>query len=153
MSARSEQRDLKKRAGLLQAIKSKLEQNTYLTKHSLQAAADETNLSLSEVYGTASFYSYLPVKTRGKYLIRICRCVPCDMKSAHGIIETIGKELGIAPGETTADGLFSLELAGCLGACDRAPAVMINDEIYGELDAGKTGALLQSFKNRNESSR
>jgi NADH:ubiquinone oxidoreductase subunit E len=153
MSARGEQRDLKKRAGLLQAIKAKLERIPYLTKNSLQAAADETNLSLSEVYGTASFYSYLPVETRGTYLIRVCRCVPCDMKSAPGIIETIRKELGIAPGETTADGLFSLELAGCLGACDRAPAMMINDEIHGELDAGKTVALLRSLMKNNESPR
>ena len=94
----------------------------------------------------ASFYSFLAVKPKGRNIIRICKSLPCLLKNAEVIIETIRKELGIRPGETTADGRFSFELTNCIGACDQAPAMMINSDVHGDLTSKKIVKILEGYK-------
>lgn len=127
---------------LLPELRRELARSGELSRDALTRVATKTGIPLSDVYGTASFYAYLPLHDRAKNRIRICRCLPCDMKGAPAVIGTIQKELGILPGEATADGLFSLELVGCIGACDQAPAMMINDELYGNLTAQRVTGVL-----------
>jgi len=78
-------------------------------------------------------------------VIRICKSVPCCMKDAEMLIEWIGKELGVGPGETTPDGRFTLTLTNCIGACDQAPAMLIDDEVYGPLSPERIAEVLKSF--------
>lgn len=88
---------------------------------------------------------YLPVSKTGKNVIRVCGSVPCDLKDAEAVISSIQKELGITPGEATVDGKFSFELVSCIGACDEAPAMMINDQLYGNLTPERIAEILKSY--------
>ena len=133
------------RAELLPALKQELDKNGSLSKTVLTSLADKMGLPLNEVYGVSTFYSYLPVAAAGKNIIRVCGCLPCDMKDARGVIGSIKKELGIEPGQTTADAKFSLEQVGCIGACDQAPAMMINDRLYGNLTPTTIAEILKSY--------
>lgn len=118
----------------------------YLSRETISELAESLGLSISEVYGVASFYSFLSIKPQGRNVIRICKSLPCYLKNAQTIIESVQKELGIKPGETSADGRFSFELTNCIGACDRAPAMMINDDVHVDLTPGKIAKILQAYK-------
>ena len=133
------------RTELLPSLKRELSKNGCLSKEVMSGVAEQTGLPLNEVYGISTFYTYLLVSKTGKNVIRVCRCVPCDLKDAQAIIGSIQKELGIAPGEATADGKFSFELVSCIGACDQAPAMMINDQLYGNLTPEKIAGVLKSY--------
>jgi NADH:ubiquinone oxidoreductase subunit E len=134
------------RAELLPTLKQELGKNGSLSRAVMTSVAEKTGLPLNEIYGVSTFYAYLPVAAAGKYIIRVCGCLPCDLKDAQGLIGSIKKELGIGPGQTTADGRFSLEQAGCIGACDQAPAMMVNDTLYGNLNPAGIAEILKSFK-------
>jgi len=133
------------RAELLPMLKQELANNNSLSKTVLTSLADKTGLPLSDIYGVSTFYSYLPVATAGRNIIRVCGCLPCDMKDAQGVIGSIKKELGIGPGQTTPDGKFTLEVVGCIGACDQAPAILINDKLYGNLTPEGIAGILKSY--------
>ncbi|MFA5079012.1 MAG: NAD(P)H-dependent oxidoreductase subunit E [Dehalococcoidia bacterium] len=133
------------RAELLPALKQELGKNGSLSRAVLASLADKTGIPLNEIYGVATFYAYLPVAAVGKNIIRVCGCLPCDLKDANGVIGSIKKELGIGPGQTTSDGKFTLELVGCIGACDQAPAMLINDKLYGNLTAESIAGILKSY--------
>lgn len=132
-------------AGLLPKLKSEVEQRGYLSSETLAGVAGQVGLPLNYVYGVASFYAYLPVTRVGKNVIKVCSCLPCEMKQASGVVEGIRKEIGIGPGQTTPDGKFTLELVGCIGACDQAPAMLINDKLYGELTSESIAGILKSY--------
>ena len=132
-------------AGLLPKLKSEVEQKGYLSRETLDGVAGQAGLPLNSVYGVASFYTYLPVSVVGKNVIKVCNCLPCEMKQASAVVEGIRREIGIGPGQTTTDGKFTLELVGCIGACDQAPAMLINDKLYGNLTAEGIAGILKSY--------
>jgi NADH-quinone oxidoreductase subunit E len=107
--------------------------------------AARADVSLSEVYGVASFYSFLSTRPLGRHVIRICRSVPCFMKSADSLAAQIEGELGVRTGETTADGRFSLELVNCIGACDQAPAMLVDDDVHGDLTPDGVRRILEKY--------
>jgi NADH:ubiquinone oxidoreductase subunit E len=108
--------------------------------------AQALNIPVCEVYGVVSFYSFLSIKPLGKNVIRICKSIPCYLKNSLMLIESLKKELGIAPGETTADRRFSFQLTNCVGACDKSPAMLVNDDVYGHLTPEKISEILRSYK-------
>lgn len=118
----------------------------YLSERNIAELADSLGLSISEVYGVATFYSFLSIKPQGRNVIRICKSLPCYLKDAQTIIDGVRKAIGIGPGETSADGRFSFELTNCIGACDRAPAMMVNDDVHGDLTPKKISKILQAYK-------
>lgn len=118
----------------------------YLSQETIAELAAALGLSISEVYGVASFYSFLSVKPQGRNVIRICKSIPCYLKDSQTIIEGVRKAIGIKPGQTTADGRFSFELTNCIGACDRAPAMMINDDVHVDLTPKKIALILKAYK-------
>ena len=103
-------------------------------------------IPVSEVYGVATFYSFLSTRPQGRNIIRICKSLPCYLKNSQMVIESVAAELGIKPGETTPDGAFSFELTNCIGACDRAPAMLINSDVHVELTPVKISKILKSYK-------
>ena len=131
---------------LLGLLKETQDRFGYLSGELLAEIAKSLELSVSEVYGVATFYSFLATRPQGRNVIRICKSVPCFLKSSDVIIESIEKELEIKPGETTADGRFSFELTNCIGACDKAPAMMINNDVHGDLTPGKISQILEEYK-------
>jgi len=130
---------------LLPMLKKAQEKSRYLSDKLMEKTADSLNLSLSEVYGVSTFYSFLSTKPLGRNVIRICKSVPCYLKGSEMILRSIEGELGIKPGESTRDKKFSLELANCIGACDRAPAMLVNQDVYGNLTPKKILRILQKY--------
>jgi NADH:ubiquinone oxidoreductase subunit E len=137
----------KKKPGPLMPIMQKA-QSLFgaLTIDVQELISEQLGIPMSDVYGVATFYGFLSTKAQGRNVIRICRSLPCYMKNGPMIIESVAKTIGIGPGETTADGAFSLELTNCIGACDQAPAMLVNDKVYGSLTPAKIADILTSYK-------
>jgi len=131
---------------LLVALKEAQAKFGYLSSALMIELARSLDVPVNEVYGVASFYSFLNIKPVGRNMIRICRSVPCYLKENHTIIETVEREIGIKPGETSADGRFSFELTNCIGLCDRAPAMLVNGDVHVDLTSSKILQVLQSYK-------
>ncbi|MBU7016628.1 MAG: NADH-quinone oxidoreductase subunit NuoE [Theionarchaea archaeon] len=105
----------------------------YITQEAVKAISDYLHLTPSEIIGVISFYTMFSLNPRGKYVIRVCTSAPCHIMGSTTIIDALKEILGITVGETTGNNLFTLEFSSCLGVCDRAPAIMINHEVYGNL--------------------
>ena len=133
------------RSMLLPLLKQELGRQGFLSVESMEKVANDLNLSVSEVFGVSSFYSFLPREGNGAHRIRICRCVPCHLKEGLSVINALKDVLGINPGETTPDGRFSLELVSCIGACDQAPAMLIDHTPYGNLNPDDIPELLRAL--------
>ena len=146
MDTVKEQASGRGRESLLAVLEEEQRKSGYISEKFIAGVAQSLNLSVSEVYGVATFYSFLAIKPLGKHVIRICKSVPCYLKDSQMIIQGVQKELGITPGETSADGRFSFELTNCIGACDKAPAMLINSDVHGNLTPGKIAQILKSYK-------
>ena len=118
----------------------------YIPEEAVEAVADYVGITTSEVYGVISFYSMFSIEPRGKHVIRVCTSAPCYVMGSTTVIDSLKKVLGIDISETTEDTLFTLELSSCLGMCDIAPAMMINDEIYGDLTEKKIKKIIEAKK-------
>ena len=134
------------REALLESLQAAQEKLGYIPGEILAELAKSLDTSLSEVYGVATFYSFLATKPQGRNIIRICKSLPCFLKNYQTIVESVDREIGIKPGEATADGKFSLELTNCIGACDRAPAMMINNDVHVDLTPSKISQILKEYK-------
>jgi len=134
------------RGKLLVLLEAAQDKSAHISRDTMVELAESLDISIGEVYGVASFYSFLSTKPQGRNIIRICKSLPCLLKNAQIIIESIRKEIGIKPGETSSDGRFSFELTNCIGACDKAPAMMINSDVHGDLTPKKIAKILETYK-------
>jgi NADH:ubiquinone oxidoreductase subunit E/ferredoxin/Pyruvate/2-oxoacid:ferredoxin oxidoreductase delta subunit len=143
-SARVQPRD-PKCGNLLPILKKAQGKSRYLTPKFLAQTAETMNLSVSDIYGVSTFYSFLSTKPLGANVIRICKSLPCYLKGSEMILKSIEDVLGIKPGEITRDKKFSLELTNCIGACDQAPAMLVNNEVHGNLTPKKISKILKAY--------
>jgi NADH-quinone oxidoreductase subunit E len=134
------------RGRLLVLLEAAQDKSAHISRETITELAESLDISIGEVYGVASFYSFLSTKPKGRNVIRICKSLPCLLKNAQTVIDSVRKELGIKPGETTTDGRFSFELTNCIGACDKAPAMMVNSDVHGDLTSKKITKILQGYK-------
>ena len=121
------------RESLMPILQDIVKKYNYLTDESMVEVATELDISAAEVYGTASFYTFLDTEERGKNVIRVCKTITCSMKGKNDIISTIEDILKIKVGETTPDKMFTLLETNCIGWCHKAPAILINDMPYTDL--------------------
>ena len=135
-----------KDASLVTILREVQDKFAGLPRDAMIHIAQGLGISTSEVYEVATFYSFLSAEPLGENVIRICRSTPCFLKNSEAVVKTIEKELGIGVGETTDDGKFSLQLTNCIGACDKAPAMMVNKKTYGNLTADKTIKILSKYR-------
>jgi len=119
--------------------------HNYLTDEAMVNVATELDISAAEVYGTASFYTFLDTEERGKYVIRVCKTITCSMKGKIEIIDVLEDTLKIKVGETTPDRLFTLLETNCIGWCHKAPAILINDMPYTELTPESVVDVIKSY--------
>ena len=133
------------RESLLPILQEVEDQLYYVNEESMINIAKELDISTADVYGTASFYSFINPNEQGKHVIRVCQTIICDMKRKEDIIDAITELLGIRPGGTTHDKKFSLYYTNCLGACHKGPAMLINDEPYTELTPEKVKNILVGY--------
>jgi NADH:ubiquinone oxidoreductase subunit E len=109
--------------------------------------ADGMDLPLEKVYGVSTFYSQFALSPKGKYSISVCMGTACYVKGAQQILDKVCEILGIAPGEYTPDGKFSIEACRCIGACGLAPVMTINDDVYGKLTVDQVEGILNKYAN------
>ncbi len=133
------------RYDLLILLKRLQSEHSFLSRERLVKISQELKLPHNEVYGVSTFYSFLSIKPQGGNVIRICKSVPCHLHESQMAIDCIKEELGISPGEVTKDGRFSFELTNCIGACDMAPAMMVNDDVHGNLTPEKISKILKNY--------
>lgn len=133
---------------ILHALQDNHPQN-FLTEEALRATAGYLKVSLSWVFGVAGYYSMFSLKPRGRYIIRICNSPVCNMMGSMGVLDVLCSLLGISPGETTSDGLFTVEESECLGICDVAPAMMVNRKVYGYLTGDSVASILNELKQKH----
>ena len=139
----------KKRESLLPIMQGVIEQEKYLSEYSMIEIAREMEIPSSEVYGTATFYSFIDTLPVGEYTIRICKTITCAMKGKSQVLFAIQDMLKIKMGETTPDKKFTLLETNCLGWCHKAPAMMINNEVYTELTPEKVREILSDYMKQN----
>ncbi len=135
---------VREREDLLAMLRDEQEKARHISEPFIEQTAQSMGLSISDVYGVATFYHFLSTRPLGRYVIRVCKSIPCYLNSSQLIIETVQAELNIVPGETTPDGKFSLQLTNCIGACDQAPAILLNHDLHGNLTTAKIAQILKA---------
>lgn len=108
--------------------------------------AGKMGIPLAEVSGVVSFYSFFTTKKRGKHTIRVCQGTACYVRGGKRLVEAIKNELDVEVGDTTEDGLFTFEIARCIGACGLAPAIMIDDDVFKQMTPQKLHILLRKYQ-------
>jgi NADH:ubiquinone oxidoreductase subunit E len=124
----------------------------FLSDEVLTDVASHLGMDLADIKGTASFYSMFSFSPRGKHVIRICDSPPCQLLGATTVLQKLIEVLGVAVGETTSDGLFTLETSSCLGMCGVAPAMMIDNETYGNLTPSRIVEIIERIRREDETS-
>jgi NADH:ubiquinone oxidoreductase subunit E len=133
------------RESLMPILQGIVERHNYLTDEAMVEVAKELDISAAEVYGTASFYTFLDTSVRGKYVIRVCKTITCSMKGKGEVIQTLEDMLKIKVGETTSDRQFSLIETNCIGWCHKAPAILINEMPFTELTPEKVVEIIKGY--------
>jgi len=118
----------------------------YISEEAVDVISDYLGLPANHIYGVLTFYSMYSTSPRGRNIIRLCESPPCYIKGSENILRKLKTLLGVNVGETTKDGLFTLELAACLGVCGNAPVMMINDDVYGDLTEEKIEDIVAKIK-------
>jgi len=134
-----------KRAALLPALHMVQHEFGWISRTAMEDIASFLGISPSEVLDTVSFYEEYRLAPRGKYLLQVCRSLACEICGGREMLDHLKNRLGIEPGQTTADGRFTLVEVECLGACDGAPAMLCNDVLYENLTAEKLDSLLSNL--------
>ena len=126
----------------LQAVQEKL---GYLPELAMEEIGEIANISANTVYGVASFYSQFRFVKPGEHMCKICLGTACHVRGAGGLIELMEREIGIKPGETSADGKFSLEEVRCFGSCALAPVMVIDEQVYGNMTKTKAEEIIKKY--------
>ena len=108
--------------------------------------AEGLGVTLSEVYGVATFYSQFSLQPKGKYVCGVCLGTACYVKGSQAVLDKLCEELEINAGDTTKDGKFTVQATRCLGACGLAPVMMINDDVFGRLTPAEIPAIIEKYK-------
>jgi NADH-quinone oxidoreductase subunit E len=118
----------------------------YLPREAMLEAGKHLSLPVSKIYGVASFYNQFRFRPIGKYHLRLCRGTACHVRGSARLLEKVKKLLTIEPGQTTKDGLFSLDVVACLGACGLSPVIAINGEFHARMTSNKAEELIAILK-------
>jgi [NiFe] hydrogenase diaphorase moiety large subunit len=128
---------------VLQDVQSKY---GHVSGHVMQVIADLLDIHPVEVHSVVSFYAFLNAQPQGKFVIRLCRTISCDMAGKSRVARQLENDLGVKFGETTPDGKFTLEWANCLGMCDQGPAMLVNEQVFTGVTAEKVHDILEQCR-------
>jgi NADH-quinone oxidoreductase subunit E len=120
----------------------------YIPKEGLEAVSAYLNIKISALYSMATFYRALSLTPRGKHLIKVCDGTACHIRGAPVLLDTLKRTLGIKPGETTGDGLFSMETVNCLGACAIAPVMVVDEKYYPKVKPDEVESILKTYQEK-----
>ena len=117
----------------------------YIPLEVQEIVSEETGIPVAEIYGVVTFYSFFSLVPKGKYVIGCCLGTACYVKGAQQVIDKFSELLGIGPGETTDDGLFTIDALRCIGACGIAPAVSINGKVYPKMTVSQVDEVIAQY--------
>jgi len=134
-----------KRDSLIPILQEIQESEGYISRDSIATVGRHLRLPASKIYGVATFYNQFRFEPLGKFHIQICRGTACHVKNSVKVLETFKRELKIEPGRATRDGMFSMEIVACLGACGLAPVIAINGEFIANVSPDDVNTILKSY--------
>ena len=138
----------RERESLMQILQAVVEKQNYLSEEVMNEIACQLDISAAQVFGTASFYSFLDTEARGKYVIRVCKSIIAEMKGKKEIIKTLENMLKIKVGQTTPDKMFSLLETNDIGWSDKEPSMLINETPYTELTSEKVISIINEYRSK-----
>jgi len=136
------------RESLMPILQAVVEKQNYLSEEAMNEIADQLDISTAQVFGTASFYTFLDTEPRGKFVIRVCRSIIAEMKGKKEIVKTLENILKIKVGQTTHDGMFSLLETNDIGWSDQEPSMLVNDTPHTNLTPEKVTAIINEYRSR-----
>ena len=139
-----------KKGSLIPILQQTQDLFNYIPREAFEKIANETNYKLSDVYGVATFYAQFRLNPVGKHIIKICHGTACHVQNASAITDALEDALKIKDGETTEDGIFTLESVACLGCCSLAPVMMIGEETYGKLTGKKATEIIRDIRKKEK---
>ena len=128
---------------ILSAIQKKY---GYIPLEVQEVVSEKTGIPVAEIYGVVTFYSFFSLNPKGKYVLGICLGTACYVKNSQQVVDKFSSLLGIEPGQTTADGLFTIEAIRCIGACALAPAMSINGKVYPKVTPDQVGKIIEEYR-------
>jgi NADH-quinone oxidoreductase subunit E/NADP-reducing hydrogenase subunit HndA len=128
---------------VLEAIQSEY---GYIPLEVQELVSSLMNIPVAEIYGVVTFYSFFSLTPKGKYVIGVCLGTACYVKGSQLVMDKFSELLGIKPGETTEDGLFTLDALRCIGACGIAPAISVNGKVYPKMSVDKVQAVINEYR-------
>ncbi|MGB6129269.1 MAG: NAD(P)H-dependent oxidoreductase subunit E [Psychrilyobacter sp.] len=134
-----------KKGALISVLHKAQEIFGYLPKEIQEFVADRLDLPLAKIYGVVSFYSFFTMTPKGKYPISVCMGTACFVRGADKVLKELEQKLGIKAGETTLDGLYSIDALRCVGACGLAPVVLVGEEVFGKDEARNIDGILAKY--------
>lgn len=118
----------------------------YIPLEVQELVSDKTGIPVAEIYGVVTFYSFFSLQPKGKYVIGVCLGTACYVKGSQQVLDKFSEILGIKPGETSADGLFTLDALRCIGACGIAPALTINGKVYPKVAVADVAKIVEEYR-------
>ena len=118
----------------------------YIPLEVQELISEKTGIPVAEIYGVVTFYSFFSLEPKGKYVIGVCLGTACYVKGSQQVLDKFAEILNIKPGETTSDGLFTLDALRCIGACGIAPAITINGKVYPKVSVGQVPAIIDEYR-------
>jgi len=131
------------RENLIPILQDVQDRITFLPPEAVVRIADHLGLSENDVFGVATFYTQFRFHPPGKHHIKVCQGTACHVRGSRAILDAVVRRLGIVPGETTADGGYSLERVACFGSCALAPVVVVDEKVYGRVTSRKAERLIE----------
>lgn len=122
----------------------------FLSKESIVKVGSYLNMPSSKIFGVATFYNQFRFQPNGKYHIQVCRGTACHVLGSVTVLQEMEKQLKVKAGETTRDGLFSIEVVACIGACGLAPVISVNGEFYARVNAKSLAGIIETYKNKED---
>ncbi len=135
----------KTRNSLMAVLQGVVKEERYLSEEAMIAVAKALDLAAADVYGTASFYTFLDTVPRGENIIRVCKTITCHMKGKDEVLLALENMLKVKAGETTHDKRFTLLTANCLGWCHKGPVMLVNDNIYPDLTPQRAIEIIEEY--------
>ena len=134
------------REKLIPVLQDIQEEEDYISEEAVIKVGKHLNMPTSKIYGVATFYNQFRFQPKGKYNIQVCRGTACHVLGSSTVLQEIEKHLKIKSGQTSRDGLFSIEVVACIGACGLAPVISINGEFFGKVDSEKIKEIIATYQ-------
>ncbi len=130
----------------LAAMQDMQDEFKYVPREGIELLAGRFGCSVGELYALATFYKALSLKPKGEHVVKVCAGTTCHIRGAGSVRDEVARELGIEVGQTTDDGLFTLEEVHCVGACALAPVMLVDDDLYGDVTLERLPGILASYR-------